>query len=143
MSMHRIISLVEAKNRVGLSRESWEIYKPDEDEDDTDSEYAGYNLVISALNDSASEAAAEVSKKFTALIRNSSLDEKGLAKALINLVGEASKKFLQPVDDRYGKFGVGDRDVTSQWDYLVIDHALLAIPFAFRKSLKDQIRYLW
>lgn len=141
MSMRRTISLVEAKSNVRLSRESWEIYQPDEDEDGTDSEYADYRFVISALNDSASEAAAEVSKKFTALIRNSSLDEKGLAKALINLVGEASKNFFQPVYDRYGKFGVGDRDVTSQWDYLVIDHALLAIPFAFRKSLKDQIRY--
>jgi hypothetical protein len=140
MSMRRVISLVEAKNNVGLSAESWEILQPDEYE--TDSEYAGYRIVANALNDSASKSAAEVSKKFSALIQSSSLDEQGLAKALINLVGEARKKFFQPVYDKYGKYGVGNNEVTYQWDYLVIDHALLAIPFAFRKSLKDKIRYI-
>ena len=141
--MRRTISLVEAKNRVGLSRESWEIYHPSEDEDGTDSEYAGDHLVVSALNDSASNAAAEVSKKFTALLRNSSLDEKGLVAALIDLVVGARNKFLEPVADKYEKYGVHDQEVTSQWDWLVFDHALLAIPFAFRKSLKDQIRRRW
>jgi hypothetical protein len=142
MSMRRVISLVEAKNNVGLSAESWSIYKPYEDEDDTDSEYAGYRIVASALNDSASKAAAEVSKKVAALIQSSELDEKGLAIEIIGLVAEASKKFLSPVYDKYGKFGVGDSEVTDQWDNLVTDHAILAVPFAFRKSLKNRIRYL-
>jgi hypothetical protein len=142
MSMRKLVALVEAKNNVGLSAESWDIYKPDEDEDDTDSEYLGYRIVVDALNDSASKAAAEVSKKFSALIRSSTLDEKGLAIEIIGMVGEAGKKFLLPVANKYGKFGVWDHDVISQWDYLVIDHALLSIPFAFRKSLKDKIRYL-
>jgi hypothetical protein len=149
MSMRKLVALVEAKNdlveaknNVGLSAKSWSIYQP-EDEDDTESEYLGYRIVADALNASASKAAAEVNKKVAALMQNSNLDESGLVGAIIDLIIDVRTKFLEPVADKYAKYGVYDQEVTSQWDYLVIDHALLAVPFAFRQSLRDKIKRRW
>ncbi len=144
MSMRKLIALieannnlVEAKSNVGLSPESWEIYTPDEDEDETDSEYAGYRIVAAALNDAASKAVAQVAKEITAFGRSRGFD---IATSITKMIVDARNKFFIPVADKYSKYGVYDGEVDRQWRDLVIDHALAGTPFAKETWLKEKIK---
>jgi hypothetical protein len=133
MSMRKLIALVEAKNDVGLSPQSWEIYQPDEDEDEADSEYAGYRIVASALNTAASKAVAKISKA------NGWQDSGSISQ----MIRDAMDDFFNPVADKYSKYGVYDGEVERQWRNLVIDGVLAAKPFEDNKIMKADIINNW